>query len=481
MIIPIYFFWILFVGFPTIIPSCATNQNEVSHFSIQLNGYNPSIHKNFLEITSGSYLSRSKKQYFIPPDGRVEFTLIIPQPQEIELSYEQSLIQMIVSPKDTLVLEINIRELLVNNGPLKGRIIGNYAKTNDLILKHYYRVNHWIDSSDNAFLADKHLKENEYKNLRLLQMKEQMDSLHLFLRDFHINDSLFLDWAETKIFNAAGIDLCIFPFIGRINRDLDEENDYFDFLSKIHLQNSTAIQFISNLDYFKTLSSSFQIIGNISFKYKRLRDNSQNDAIVLDLFEKLRSEAGEQAATVYLTQVQNDISKPIRDSLFGYLGIHEIKEILPDNKPDSRSVSDLLDEYPLSSAEKQELKELFQSSHGKTVFHDFWFSSCGPCMAEFPHYNELISKAGDDVEFVFWGVYMDESTWRKTIDKFKLDGRHILLNKNQLAFFENYFNVDGFPHHQIVDKNGTILKNRIPQVNPHTIPEILSIFEQNNH
>lgn len=73
---------------------------------------------------------------------------------------------------------------------------------------------------------------------------------------------------------------------------------------------------------------------------------------------------------------------------------------------------------------------------------------------------------------------MDEKKWKEKVRKSKIKGTHYLLSKNQRAFFERYFNLKGFPHHQIIDKAGKIYKDNFPQVIPQNFESILEKLEK---
>ena len=48
-----------------------------------------------------------------------------------------------------------------------------------------------------------------------------------------------------------------------------------------------------------------------------------------------------------------------------------------------------------------------ESLLGKTVYINFWFAACSPCMAEMPQVNELYKKFKEDTNFVFLSISFD--------------------------------------------------------------------------
>jgi len=176
-------------------------------------------------------------------------------------------------------------------------------------------------------------------------------------------------------------------------------------------------------------------------------------------------------------RVGHHIPERYYDSLARYASPQEIAEIeaRAQGKSSPQPVVELIREFDLEAAEKQPLLDLYEGTEGKVVFHDFWFRSCAPCMAELPHYNALIEAADEEVVFIFMGAaFMEESTWRKTIDELGLQGRHHHLTPNQMAFFERHFGLRGFPFHQVLDPQGVMADTILPQIKPENVPAIVN-------
>jgi hypothetical protein len=73
---------------------------------------------------------------------------------------------------------------------------------------------------------------------------------------------------------------------------------------------------------------------------------------------------------------------------------------------------------------------------------------------------------------------MENEEWKKTIEKFKLKGSHYLLSKNQLAFFEKYFKVKSFPHHQLIKSDGKIGEKVNYRINPNNFEYVTELIEK---
>ncbi len=107
---------------------------------------------------------------------------------------------------------------------------------------------------------------------------------------------------------------------------------------------------------------------------------------------------------------------------------------------------------------------------GKVVLLTFWFPGCGPCRAEFPHFQAVISKfKSGDVAYVGINVAPEQDPYVAPLIKnagysfVPLRGSHEFARKN--------YAVQGEPENFLIDKEGKIIfKNfRIDQKNHRTL------------
>jgi thiol-disulfide isomerase/thioredoxin len=236
-------------------------------------------------------------------------------------------------------------------------------------------------------------------------------------------------------------------------------------------------------DYAGILATNFSIIANISERHAperaALRQSGiSNFPITFRIVSGLQ--AGRQREDIMENIFKNgrNIPPDYLDSLPKYISASRLERFRQQTETESSTLTQLLQTFSLNEKEKQELLNLYAGTEGKVVFHDFWFLNCAPCMAELPHYNQLIDAAGDSTQFIFLGTYMNRDNWQQTIQKYNLKGMHLLLSKNQLAFFERYFEVKGFPHHQLLNAKGEIINRHIPAATPDNHNWIVKILTE---
>lgn len=459
---------------------------NIAEISISFRNYDAKIHKGFLEIIIPDLLSPQKEQLKLSDDGTLQYALIIDQDKQISISYENRSIPLIVSTDDELRLELDLEEVKDFEALTEVQVAGHYAQTNLLILTHIRKISDWMLAAERSpqyqGLMDKTMTKEEYHDLKIADLEQQLDFLETFLKEENISDPIFADWARAKIKYIIGRDLSLFPFMGKINREIDEKDDFFDFLEKIDPNSKEVFLFDSKIEYLKGLSTSYVIISNISNSHIETKKNRAEASLPLMyelILQQLPEGKGRELMLAFVYRMERNEAKYVQ-----YLEEHVSKDLLEkvDRFKQKKeklelSIPELIEAYDISREEKEELLALYKIAEGKIVFHDFWFASCAPCMKEMPHYNELISSAGEDVVFIMFGVYMSEKEWRAIRNKYQLKGEHHLLSKNQLAFFELYFNVKGYPHHKLLDREGKLIDTPIPRVHPNNISRLLKTLD----
>jgi peroxiredoxin len=97
-----------------------------------------------------------------------------------------------------------------------------------------------------------------------------------------------------------------------------------------------------------------------------------------------------------------------------------------------------------------------ESTKGKTIILKTWFISCTACVAEFPELNEFVEKYKERNDIIFLSLARDN---KSELENF-LQKKHLEYQvvPNQREFIEKKLNLQGYPTHLIVDKNGLIKK-----------------------
>ena len=91
---------------------------------------------------------------------------------------------------------------------------------------------------------------------------------------------------------------------------------------------------------------------------------------------------------------------------------------------------------------------------GRTVFMNFWFASCTPCIAEFPYLNELNEKLKDSADFELVSFsFVSPEKILEIKSKYNLKFKVIHISQDECYRLNGGL---GFPTNVVTDKNGII-------------------------
>jgi len=132
---------------------------------------------------------------------------------------------------------------------------------------------------------------------------------------------------------------------------------------------------------------------------------------------------------------------------------------------ESSSLGKSLKSFPfggkLYEAEAMDAKKLLASIQNafpnKTLILDVWATWCGPCLDDMK--NSKDSKAALEelaVEVIYLCVEEGSSKkkWEKTVAGLKTEGTHIFLEKNLAQSVMDFFDLNSYPSHVFIDKEG---------------------------
>ncbi len=132
----------------------------------------------------------------------------------------------------------------------------------------------------------------------------------------------------------------------------------------------------------------------------------------------------------------------------------QVGSIFPNiNVYDSKTYFDLSDEI----------------KNNKIYLIDFWYTSCGPCIAQFGALKELYNKfhmRGFEIIGISRSDYKDISSWRSLILKHQLKWKNYIDLNGKIC---NNFYIELFPTNFLLDSNGKIISRDIDIAELETI------------
>ncbi|MCI2229081.1 TlpA family protein disulfide reductase [Polaribacter sp. MSW13] len=101
-------------------------------------------------------------------------------------------------------------------------------------------------------------------------------------------------------------------------------------------------------------------------------------------------------------------------------------------------------------------KEIINQYKGKKVLIDVWASWCADCFKSLPKVKQL-QKDFPDVVYLFLSVDEKSTSWKRAIQRFKIEGEHYNFPKGMKnGDFVDFINLNWIPRYIVVDENGGI-------------------------
>jgi thiol-disulfide isomerase/thioredoxin len=105
---------------------------------------------------------------------------------------------------------------------------------------------------------------------------------------------------------------------------------------------------------------------------------------------------------------------------------------------------------------------------GKTLYVDFWFTACAPCVKEIPYSNALQKYFSKDTNIVFLNICIDnnerKTVWKEMVRDKQMKGIHVFYARNspQKVNFLREYNIM-FPTYLLVNNEFKIIGYDAPR------------------
>jgi thiol-disulfide isomerase/thioredoxin len=104
-------------------------------------------------------------------------------------------------------------------------------------------------------------------------------------------------------------------------------------------------------------------------------------------------------------------------------------------------------------------KKTLADFKGKIVYLDLWATWCGPCLAKFPHQEQLLKRLkvlelDTAIQFININIDDKKSTWKKSMRKYKPVGINLYTSD---AAILNKWNIESLPAYILLDPSGRVL------------------------
>jgi thiol-disulfide isomerase/thioredoxin len=126
------------------------------------------------------------------------------------------------------------------------------------------------------------------------------------------------------------------------------------------------------------------------------------------------------------------------------------------------------------------LDQILEENKGNIIYMDIWATWCKPCLEEFKLSRAFKSNfSNDEITYMYVAAQSQEKAWRAMVNKFKLEGTHLLLNDTQFEAFTKRYEIGYFPSYYIIDQKGSVLnqKANLSPSHPETVDMIKSLLD----
>ena len=106
---------------------------------------------------------------------------------------------------------------------------------------------------------------------------------------------------------------------------------------------------------------------------------------------------------------------------------------------------------------------------GKTMYVDFWFTTCVPCLKEIPHADAVKKFFQSDTNIVFVNICIDniekKPLWRKLVDENQIAGINLFYvrNRPQIINVPRLYHINDYPTYLLVNKDLKIIGYNAPR------------------
>ncbi len=96
------------------------------------------------------------------------------------------------------------------------------------------------------------------------------------------------------------------------------------------------------------------------------------------------------------------------------------------------------------------------------VFINIWATWCGPCLANMPAHNKMISQyaTSKNITFINICVGSEKDKWKATLAKYQVQGINLFAEGAWYNKLKAYFTIQGIPHYVLLDKGNILHENK---------------------
>ncbi|MBT3243184.1 MAG: TlpA family protein disulfide reductase [Bacteroidetes bacterium] len=413
------------------------------------------------------FVDRDRDTVELTADGAFVFERESEKPLSINVMFGRKRASLWAAPGKSLDVNIDVADWDNSIG-----FTGDLQLTNEYLIEKGLVQMGWSRN----FMANFLKEPDEFLSARD-SLQKAFDDVYLEYKSNGM-DKLFCDYEEIVLLYTMYGDLNNYPNAHRYYAKLesyDPPADWFDFTDGMDLNDPLLIE-VDQAMYFLSSFINTEAVkaGNLgddawgtpellNAKFKYIDDNFE----MAEMIERFKFENLEQ---------QLDAGPPTgaEEAIDLYLAAST-------NEENTASIIEKRDAWAAIEAGQPAVdwtlvdidgNEVSQSDFaGKYVYIDFWATWCGPCLAEIPHYKELVKEyEGRNIVFISVSVDKDKPAWEKMVkeEQFPWVQLHDANNMND-EYLVRYI-----PSFILIDNEGNIIDPRAPRPSTDKLREMLN-------
>lgn len=455
-----------FIVIFTLSCSSSQQQNQSGSTSLQVKGVSPSI----LKVTQPGFLENTQ---VLQPNSDNKFSL---QPDEVALLQVMLPVpfQLILLRQDSLIIDLSgDHPIFSGKGSRRNQLLYDYVRKKNQLLTPFGDVFDWSRSmNEQAFLFHITSIETELVSISDQINRQNLDGGVWLDRWIQFDRSLLIAnyiWTyfmsnmegdfpllREKVNSYLPLDVSI-SFFPQLANSWSFKTSYLHLIQPLYLQEIYEVTddlLIKSLTAFDKDPILKQVmLGTIVEK-----DLSSFDTSLYTRYEPFITE------TIQIPELKLEIATLYQDAMQQLTA----KTGLTSNAyVGDYVVNDVLD-------------KLIRENSGKVIYMDIWATWCKPCLEEFKLSKQFKANFNlENITYIYVGAQSKEYSWRAMINKFELEGIHLLISEDQYDEFTHRFPIGYFPSYYILDQQGQLVTeqaNYSPS-HPETVKIINSLLD----
>lgn len=138
--------------------------------------------------------------------------------------------------------------------------------------------------------------------------------------------------------------------------------------------------------------------------------------------------------------------------------------------PTQFTAESLQEKFTSLNQEEITFQSILDKHKGKKILIDVWASWCRDCIVSLPDLKKL-QQENPEVSYVFLSLDRTTNSWKKGIDRFKIEGEHYFMKEGKKGEFGDFLNLWWIPRYVVVNESGEITLFKATKITDKNILE----------